>query len=100
MTTDHWLLTTKICMNAFLFAAAVLAADIAPPKVLDDRLQLQLVAAEPDVVTPTGLAVDERGQVLVIESHTHFRPEGYKGPKHDRILIMDDFDPATGKARK
>ncbi len=83
-----------------LFAVSALAADITPPQVLDERLQLQLVAAEPDVVTPTGLAVDERGRVLVIESHTHFRPEGYKGPAHDRILIMDDFDPATGKARK
>ena len=70
------------------------------PRVLDDRLQLQLVAAEPDVVTPTGLAVDHKGRVLVIESHTHFRPEGYKGPAADRILLMDDFDPATGKARK
>jgi hypothetical protein len=87
-------------MHALLLAAATLAADITPPKVLDDRLQLQLVAAEPEVVTPTGLAVDERGRVLVIESHTHFPLEGYKGPKHDRILILDDFDPATGKARK
>jgi putative membrane-bound dehydrogenase-like protein len=88
-------------MNAlFLFAVSTIAADITPPQVLDDRLQLQLVAADPDVVTPTGLAVDDRGRVLVIESHTHFRPDGYKGPKHDRILLMDDFDPATGKARK
>jgi putative membrane-bound dehydrogenase-like protein len=78
----------------------VLSADITPPQIVDDRLQLQLVAAEPDVVTPTGLAVDDRGRVLVIESHTHFPPDGYKGPKHDRILLMDDFDPATGKARK
>jgi putative membrane-bound dehydrogenase-like protein len=87
-------------MHALLLAAATLAADITPPKVLDERLQVQLVAAEPDVVTPTGLAVDERGRVLVIESHTHFRPDGYKGPPADRILLMDDFDPATGKARK
>src|SRR4029450_4934226 len=83
-----------------LLAGAILAADVTPPKVLDDRLQLQLVAAEPDMVTPTGLTVDDKGRVLVIESHTHFPPEGYKGPKFDRILLMDDFDPATGKARK
>ncbi|MCI0357800.1 MAG: c-type cytochrome [Planctomycetaceae bacterium] len=88
-------------MNALLLiVVSTLAADITPPAVLDDRLQVQLIAAEPDVVTPTGLAVDDQGRVLVIESHTHFRPEGYKGPMHDRILLMDDFDPATGKARK
>src|SRR5262245_37121321 len=83
-----------------LLAVSAFGAEITPPAILDDRLQLQLVAAEPDVVTPTGLAVDEQGRVLVIESHTHFRPEGYKGPAHDRILLLDDFDPATGKARK
>lgn len=83
-----------------LLAASTLAAEITPPAVLDDRLQIQLVAAEPDIVTPTGLTVDERGRVLVIESHTHFPPKGYKGPKHDRILLMDDFDPTSGKARK
>src|SRR5678816_1575224 len=66
---------------------ALLAADAAKfPKVHDDRLQLQLVAESPDVKTPTGLAVDSQGRVLVIESHTHFPPEKYDGPKHDRIL--------------
>jgi putative membrane-bound dehydrogenase-like protein len=52
------------------------------------------------VRTPTGIAVDEKGRVLVIESHTHFPPPNYDGPKADRILLLDDFDPATGKARK
>lgn len=83
-----------------LLACSLAGADVTPPQVLDDRLQLQLVAAEPDIVTPTGLAVDDKGRVLVIESHTHFRPPGYDGPKSDRILLLDDFDPATGKARK
>ncbi len=79
----------------FLFAAA--PAEL--PKVHDDRLQLQLVAESPDVRTPTGLAVDSQGRVLVIESHTHFPPQKYDGPKHDRILLMQDFGP-DGKARK
>ena len=83
-----------------ILLAVIPAAEIPPPKVLDDRLQIQLVAAEPDVRTPTGLAVDDRGRVLVIESHTHFRPPLYEGPTADRILLLDDFDPATGKARK
>jgi len=86
--------------SLWILSAALLGADVEFPKVLDDRLQLQLVAAEPDVRTPTGIAVDDKGRVLVVESHTHFRPPGYQGPAADRILLLDDFDPATGQARK
>lgn len=63
-----------------------------PPRVLDDRLVIEEIAAAPDIVTPTGLAVDARGRVLVVESHTHFRPEGYTGPAADRIRLIDDAD--------
>src|SRR5262245_43669060 len=92
----------QVFMNAFLLFPFILAfaSERKATKVMDERLQLQLVAAEPDIVTPTGLVVDRQGRVLVIESHTHFRPEGYKGPPADRILLMQDFDPATGRARK
>ena len=62
------------------------------PKVVDPRLKIELFAAEPDIVTPTGLAVDARGRVLVVESHTHFRPEGYVGPPADRIRMFEDTD--------
>ena len=44
------------------------AAEIATPKALDDRLGIELFAAEPDVVTVTGLTVDSQGRVLVVES--------------------------------
>src|SRR5690606_24472295 len=37
-------------------------------------------------------AVDESGRVFVAESHTHFRPDNYDGPKADRILILEDAD--------
>jgi putative membrane-bound dehydrogenase-like protein len=50
------------------------------------------IAAEPQIVTPTGIAVDHLGRVLVIESHTHFRPEGYQGPPADRIRVFEDRD--------
>jgi putative membrane-bound dehydrogenase-like protein len=89
-------------MNIAALTTALLLFGAAPgdmPKVHDDRLQLQLVAESPDVRTPTGLAVDGQGRVLVIESHTHFPPEKYDGPKHDRILLMQDFGD-DGKARK
>jgi len=83
-------------MNAIslcLMLAATLAEPAAPvglPQVLDPRLEIRLFAAEPDIVTPCGIAVDARGRVLVVESHTHFRPEGYQGPATDRIRLFED----------
>ncbi len=62
------------------------------PRVLDPALRVERIAAEPEIVTPTGIAVDARGRVLVIESHTHFRPEGYQGPPADRIRAFEDTD--------
>ena len=32
----------------------------------DDRLKIELFAEQPDIVTPTGIAVDTGGRVLVI----------------------------------
>ncbi len=65
-------------------------AKSASPQLLDSRLVFEQIAAEPDIVTPTGIAVDSRGRVLVVESHTHFRPKGYKGPPADRIRVFED----------
>jgi putative membrane-bound dehydrogenase-like protein len=67
------------------------------PSIIDDRLQIELFASDPDIVTPCGLAVDARGRVLVVESHTHFRPENYQGPPADRIRMLEDTD-ADGRA--
>jgi hypothetical protein len=69
------------------------------PTVADDRLVIELVAQEPDIVTPTGIAVDERGRIWCIENNTHQRPSDYKGHPSDRIRIYDDFDP-HGRARR
>jgi putative membrane-bound dehydrogenase-like protein len=68
------------------------AGSAASPHAVDARLVFDQIAREPAIVTPTGLAVDARGRVLVIESHTHFRPEGYKGPPADRVRIFEDAD--------
>ena len=62
------------------------------PEVLDPRYVLEPFAAAPDIVTPTGCTHDEKGRLLVIESHTHHRPEGYAGPVHDRIRLIEDTD--------
>ncbi|MBX3439001.1 MAG: hypothetical protein KF861_16035 [Planctomycetaceae bacterium] len=64
----------------------------AEPQVLIPGLVLELVATEPDIVTPIGLTFDHRGRLLVTESHTHFPADGYAGPKFDRIRILEDLD--------
>jgi len=60
--------------------------------MLDNRLVIELFTTEPDLVTPTGIAIDSKGRVLVVECHTHFPPEGYAGPKADRIRAFEDTD--------
>src|SRR5687768_1295453 len=79
-------------MHAFLLLLALSADTVDKPKVLDSRLSFELFAAAPEIVTPCGIAVDAKGRVLVIESHTHFPPKDYAGPKADRIRMFVDTD--------
>jgi putative membrane-bound dehydrogenase-like protein len=69
------------------------------PKSDDPSIEIELFAENPQLTTPTGIAVDHKGRVFVAESNTHFRPEGYDGPAKDRILILEDTD-NDGKADK
>lgn len=62
------------------------------PKVHDPRLELTLFAADPDVMTPVGLAIDVRDRLFVLESHTHSPPRNYPGPKSDRVKVFTDED--------
>ncbi|HVR87401.1 MAG TPA: PVC-type heme-binding CxxCH protein [Planctomycetota bacterium] len=73
--------------------------EVPRPASLDDRLVVELVAAEPVLNTPTGMTVDARGRAWVIESNTHFPPKNYRGRPTDRILIFEDFAP-DGHAQK
>ena len=81
--------------------AVLLAAlqEIPTPVAVDERLVVELVAAEPELNTPCGLTVDAKGRVWVIESNTHFPPKNYKGRPTDRILVFEDFKP-DGRAGK
>ena len=87
----------KASLLGFFASIAVLAAE--PPKLHDDRLAITLFAEEPDIVTPTGLAIDAEDRVYVIESHTHHPPKDYAGPKSDRVKVFVDEDD-DGKADK
>lgn len=68
-----------------------------PPHTTDPRIVIDLFAESPQIVTPIGIAVDAHGRVLVVESHTHFRPPDYKGPSTDRIRMFEDTK-GTGRA--
>jgi putative membrane-bound dehydrogenase-like protein len=81
-----------LCIAVFSAHATEDGLGAVPPKVLDPRLVFERIAAEPEIVTPTGIAVDGRGRILVIESHTHFRPPNYSGPPADRIRVFEDRD--------
>jgi putative membrane-bound dehydrogenase-like protein len=81
---------------AALLALLALAAD-RPPAALDPRLVVEPFAAAPDIVQPIAATFDARGRLLVVESHTHFRPKGYAGPAGDRIRVLEDTN-GDGKA--
>ncbi|MGE3806709.1 MAG: PVC-type heme-binding CxxCH protein, partial [Gemmataceae bacterium] len=69
------------------------------PKAADPRLVVERFAGDPDIVHPIGACFDAKGRLLVIESHTHFPPAGYKGLKHDRVRLLEDTN-GDGKADK
>lgn len=86
------------CIGALLCLMPAAPGFPQQPTVADDRLVLELLVKDPDLVTPTGLAVDEQGRVWVIENHTHQTPPNYQGPKSDRVRIFSGFD-GSGKAK-
>src|SRR5258708_1872080 len=94
-TASRMALTISLTVSSI--GARVWADD--RPQVLDQRLTLELVAEHPNIVTPTGVAVDKKGRVFAIENHTHQRTPDYKGPTTDRVRVFEDFD-AAGKAQK
>ncbi|MDF1858979.1 MAG: hypothetical protein P1U87_02125 [Verrucomicrobiales bacterium] len=58
-------------------------------KTLQPGVTLTLVAEHPDLATPTGIDVDDRGRVFLVACHTHMPGEDYPGPDKDEILIFD-----------
>ncbi|MCI0700480.1 MAG: c-type cytochrome [Planctomycetia bacterium] len=90
-----------LCAFSYLTANCALAQPKAPetPASADKRLVVELFAAAPDIVHPIATDFDSKGRLLVVESHTHFRPAKYDGPKADRIRVLADTD-GDGKADK
>jgi putative membrane-bound dehydrogenase-like protein len=71
-----------------LLAAAPALAEVPVPQVLDSNLQIELIAAEPEINTPVGIAADAKGRLFVVENNTHQVRPDYKGPKSDRIRLF------------
>ncbi len=94
----HRCIPLLLLASLLCWEQALLAEEF--PKVLDDRLKLELIAEAPVVRTPTGIAIDDKGRVYVIESHTHFRPNNYEGPQHDRILRFEKKPDPAGEENK
>src|SRR5262249_42548839 len=88
---QEWSPMRFISASVLLVLASISNAQPEIRKVADPRLVVELVAQQPDIVHPISCDFDHKGRLLVIESHTHFAPKDYKGPKHDRILA---FNPA------
>lgn len=78
-----------VLLACLVCSVAMRAAERPPELVIEQPgVRLSLVAEHPDVVTPTGIDVDEQGDVWVVASHTHFRPDDYSGPPHDEIIVI------------
>lgn len=58
---------------------------------------VELVASEPDIVNPVGMAIDERGRFWITESFEYPRRE--PGPGRDRVKVLEDTD-GDGKCDK
>lgn len=62
-----------------------------------DGFAVEIVAAEPEIVNPVAMAIDERGRFWITESLEYPRRE--PGPGRDRVKILEDTD-GDGKADK
>ena len=54
------------------------------------ELEVKLFASEPMMTNTASIDVDHLGRVWVLESNTHFPPEGYQGHPTDRLLVLQD----------
>lgn len=58
--------------------------------VVPEGFSVEIVAQEPDVVNPVGMAIDEQGRFWITESFEYPRRE--PGPGKDRIKVLEDTD--------
>ncbi len=54
-------------------------------EIKDPSLKVELIAEQPEIMTPVGLAIDRNDHIYLLESHTHSPSSDYEGPAFDRI---------------
>lgn len=71
--------------------AGLSGEDAVKAMTVPEGFSVTLAAAEPEITKPIAMAMDERGRLWVVESHTYpVRAEEGKG--NDEILIFEDTD--------
>jgi putative membrane-bound dehydrogenase-like protein len=72
---------------------ALPAAEALATLRVEEGLRVELVAAEPLVVSPAAFAFDERGRLYVAENRGYPGPiKGTEGPQAGRIALLEDTD--------
>ncbi len=66
------------------------AADAAKAMTVPPGFQVEVVAAEPDIVNPVAMTFDERGRIWLTESLEY--PRRTPGPGKDRVKVIEDTD--------
>ena len=72
-----------------------------PNFVVPDGFKIELVAAEPLLINPVSLALDEKGRMFVGESHTYrYGPDGSPvKPYSNPIVMLDPLPDGSGYKR-
>jgi putative membrane-bound dehydrogenase-like protein len=119
MSSAHDLPKTVFLLLALISTASLLAQEVVKPPIphaqdrppndprdpataarlmtVPDGFTVEVVAAEPDIVNPVAMAIDERGRFWITESLEYPRRE--PGPGKDRVKILEDTD-GDGKVDK
>lgn len=66
------------------------AAEAAKKMTVPPGFSVEVVAAEPDIVNPVAMAIDDQGRFWITESFEYPRKE--PGPGRDRVKVLEDTD--------
>ncbi len=90
---------TQLLLTSLCITGAALAGPLTPDEALrafqlaDDRLTIELVASEPAIEDPVGMAFDEDGRLYVVEMRGFQQGPDAKGiPGVGRVTMLEDRD--------